>query len=102
MGKSRFFDLVTVDSLIAIFDDGDKGDTYSYMGTIDSDVVAIFKFENFIPFSKGINIPDNRGLVIFEGEVASKGGAVMQLKDEFPLFFDCAYRGISFEAPHRQ
>jgi hypothetical protein len=81
------------DSLIAIFDDGDKGDTHSYLGNIDSDVVAIFKFENFIPFSTGINIPNNRGLVIFEGEVASNGGAVMQLRDEYPLFFDCGHHG---------
>lgn len=81
------------ESLIAIFDDGVNNDEYSYLGRIESDVVAIFNMENFVPTTTILRIPNGEGLIIMEGEISRQGGAVMLLRDEYPLFLNCGHHG---------
>jgi hypothetical protein len=84
------------DSLIAIFDDGVDRDEYSNLGNIDSDVVAIFTMDDFLPTTVGLHIPTGQYPIIMEGEVSDGGLAIIDLRDVFPLYLDCGHHRHHF------
>lgn len=79
------------DSLIAVFDDSGKGDTYALRGPVGADSVVLFDSPDFSPTAASLRAPrDVQGLVLLGG---SGIGTTLNLIGDCPALFDCGYFG---------
>jgi hypothetical protein len=79
------------DSLVAVFDDSNENDEYDFLGHIDADIVALLNVENFIPTGYSVPVPDNKSVIIMQGE--NSGSTIFNMTGEYPAFLNCGLAG---------
>jgi hypothetical protein len=81
------------DSLIAIFDDSQGKDSFSFKGSIGADMVLFFEVDNYMSKAAIFQSKKNTALTTIVGEVAESGNTTIEIVGEHLAMFDCGYVG---------
>jgi hypothetical protein len=81
------------DSLIAIFDDSQGKDSFSFKGSIGADTVLFFEVDNYMSKAAIFQSKKNTALTTIVGEVAESGNTTIEIVGERLAMFDCGYVG---------
>lgn len=81
------------DSLVAVFEDATKGDTYRILGPVHADVVVLLDIEDFVPTAASLKAREVEGLIILSGQYQDRKRTIVNLTGEQTSLFDCGYAG---------
>jgi hypothetical protein len=81
------------DSLVAVFDDSQQKDSFSFKGSIGADTVLFFEVENYMPKDPILRSKKETRLITIVGEVGESGNTTIDIVGERPAMFDCGYVG---------